>query len=727
MRFVSCKIAGFGKFVNTAFALDKNINCLFASNGWGKTTLAAFLECMLYGMDATRSRSVAENDRIRFEPWSGGVYGGSLTFLYRGESYRVERTFGKTASGDTARVYDKNNALCYAFGERAEKLGETLLRMNRESYRRIAHISRLSLSDTALPDDTKTRLLSAFNANTENGASGAMERLDAAERALRAKRRPAKGKLDELDDLIAIYSTRKADCLRDTASLEALTLETNADREKLNALKADEARLQAQAEALGKRNEQLARIATENGLRNKATEAETALANLKAFFGTIEPKEVNIQGIQNAVSEYYELTGNSPTDTDEERLERVRKETEAELLRGQIDELNQTIARYETEIAEAEKKTGAGTRSKPKKRKSTSAVALVIAFTLSIIGATFIDSIPALGYPLLSVGCIGILYAAVVTLRDTRVQKSRADKAILAEYHAALKKRDELFATLRDCATDSAEDRDTEKDTLRVEALKSGIEKYFQNFRFEARYDYRASLTILKERIAAYEAQERFLQDSTALLSALPTEQETAIPDGDPTTVKFELAQTQREKEDLIEKIARSEARISALQSTADELLSCEAELVRLHEEYARLDKRLLAIRTAKEILVKAKERLASRYLEPVERNLRAYSAFFEERKPIRFTANGLPVYEDNGIFRELDYYSAGEKGLAGFCTRLALLESVCEQGEPPVLLIDDPFAELDDAHLKKAKALLVKLAEKYQIVYFTCAQDRVL
>ena len=35
MRFISCHIAGFGKFVNRSFDLSQNIVLIKAENGWG--------------------------------------------------------------------------------------------------------------------------------------------------------------------------------------------------------------------------------------------------------------------------------------------------------------------------------------------------------------------------------------------------------------------------------------------------------------------------------------------------------------------------------------------------------------------------------------------------------------------------------------------------------------------------------------------------------------------
>ena len=48
-------------------------------------------------------------------------------------------------------------------------------------------------------------------------------------------------------------------------------------------------------------------------------------------------------------------------------------------------------------------------------------------------------------------------------------------------------------------------------------------------------------------------------------------------------------------------------------------------------------------------------------------------------------------------------------------------------QDEKPMLIMDDPFVNLDDRNMAGAKKFVEKISEKYQILYFTCSQNRVL
>ena len=183
MKLISCHILGFGKFVNSAMDLSAPVMFIRGENGCGKTTLADFLESMFYGIDGGRSKSVIENKRLKYEPWSGAKFGGALTFEYEGKTYRVERTFGKSASADTVTVYDENRMQCYLFGERAERLGETLFGVDRESFQSTAYFPQGALISDGVSAGIKEKLTTLLSANKkDNGSQQAMERLEKAER-----------------------------------------------------------------------------------------------------------------------------------------------------------------------------------------------------------------------------------------------------------------------------------------------------------------------------------------------------------------------------------------------------------------------------------------------------------------------------------------------------------------------------------------------------------------
>ena len=484
MRFVSCFVSGFGKLCNQSFDLSKDVVEIKAKNGGGKTTLAVFLESMLYGLESSRSRDLEENPRLKYEPWQGGGFGGSLTFMHAGKTYRIERKFGKTPSADSVKLYDKNNMPCYEFGENVANLGELLLGVNRETYKRSAYIPQGAILSNGLPDDAKARLIALLSVDgeKETGASGAIKRLDEAERKLRARRAPAKGKLDEIDKKLEELERAKTDCQR--------------------------------------------------------------------------------------------------------AAEEARKEREK-------------MAALQTTLAENEKRKQEPTN----KRGLMSLLFAAILLTVSFISFQT--------FPMLSAVSSVIGGVLLLTL-------------CLGKKHG--------------------ESQENGKDIGRWIAQRTRLELQTENLEKQA-YAY-----------ADYQA---------------------------------------------------------------------EAE--RLGEEKARLEKRLRAIRTAKELLIRARSNMASCYLAPVEEKYQEYAEILSktESETLRLTAEGQPIVEEKGSLKQVSHYSAGAQDLMGLCMRLALAETLFERGNPPVLVLDDPLVNLDDEATARAKRLLRHFSKKYQIVYFTCKEER--
>ena len=67
---------------------------------------------------------------------------------------------------------------------------------------------------------------------------------------------------------------------------------------------------------------------------------------------------------------------------------------------------------------------------------------------------------------------------------------------------------------------------------------------------------------------------------------------------------------------------------------------------------------------------------------------------------------------------------STGYRDLVGICLRVALVDVMYEK-EVPTIIMDDPFINLDDEKLRAGSAFLKEVAEKYQIIYFTCSNTR--
>ena len=134
MKLLSCHVENFGKLSDFSYIFEEDLNVLLAENGWGKSTLAAFLKVMFYGFEGENRRSEDGNERLRYKPWSGGTYGGSVTFSKGDREYRMHRSFGTRKKEDTFLLFDDATGL--PSSDFTENVGEELFGIDRASFTR---------------------------------------------------------------------------------------------------------------------------------------------------------------------------------------------------------------------------------------------------------------------------------------------------------------------------------------------------------------------------------------------------------------------------------------------------------------------------------------------------------------------------------------------------------------------------------------------------------------
>lgn len=750
MRILSCYIAGFGKFADKTFDFSVNPVVVKQDNGWGKTTLADFIRCMFYGHDAGRGKALENNERAKYAPWRGGSYGGSLTFLYGNKKYRVERSFGKTPAYDTTRIYDGNNMPTFEFGERGEKLGEILFGMDADGYRRSVYIPQGEISADGLPDTMKNRLLSLLNTGGVGGSS-AMEKLDEADRALRSKRRPAHGKLDEIDEKLRVLIERKAQ--RDYAVLQMENYRKEIARTE-NELVALQRRLQSVTQAIdreSRKNELAVKKRAFDDAQVAVLSAEREIASLNVFFSGVDPTTVNLDGISAAVSEYYEEK--AKLDETERKLARLQGEHQRFLtLNARKESCEKTLDGYDEIFDKKSGKRGAGTRRTPKyktvippKRKSNKWI-LTLGVLSAVAGALLFDGIRPLAITLLSLGLLGMAFVFLRVVPKTKKIASAeppeddgVDPALQEKYNEIATELDAVQAQLNELPPDLEKEYSSlteykEKCEKTQSARAQGIEKFLKNFKFDEIYDYRAAVATLRENAQRYARATENLSAQKARMQTLsdewtPNAEESrnALSGLDMSALQVQKSAAEAERESLSRTRATAVAQLETLQNQTD-ASDLDAEEAALLEERTRLEKRRRAVLAAKEILLRAKQNLAGRYLDPVEKGCRYYLRYFDPSATptLRLNADGVPSYEEGGMTREIGYYSEGERGLVGLCTRFAFADAVFQK-ETPALILDDPFVDLDDKKTEAAKKLVKELAKKYQIVYLTCKSERTL
>lgn len=156
MKIESIHVNNFGKLHDTDITFGAGINAICEDNGWGKSTLSAFLRAMFFGLEGDNKRDEISCERKRFAPWQGGAFGGSMIFNTDGHRYLVTRIFHDKAADDEFELRDADtNLISDAYSAR---LGEELFNINSESFMKTVFIEQNDAKSTGTTGDINAKL-----------------------------------------------------------------------------------------------------------------------------------------------------------------------------------------------------------------------------------------------------------------------------------------------------------------------------------------------------------------------------------------------------------------------------------------------------------------------------------------------------------------------------------------------------------------------------------------
>lgn len=226
----------------------------------------------------------------------------------------------------------------------------------------------------------------------------------------------------------------------------------------------------------------------------------------------------------------------------------------------------------------------------------------------------------------------------------------------------------------------------------------------------------------LREQIADLQAELEEFEQSHKIdeetKSVVVLQGEEAAVDAEIAELSSQLVKAQETENDLSDQI-------EALEETGDRLEPLEET----EKEYRR---KVRLYEDTVDYLTRAKELFLARYIGPLREGMLYYLSLIgadaSEAAPeaTDFTLDmdlGIRL-SHNGSLKESAFLSSGYQDLVAVCARLALVD-VLYRKEEPFLIMDDPFSNLDEAKTARAMALLEKLGQTRQIIYYTCHGSR--
>ncbi len=725
MKLIRCHIENFGKLSDFTYEFTEGCNTICEENGWGKSTLAAFLRVMLFGFRNEGKRDPIENERKRYTPWQKGVYGGELQFENDGKQYSVRRTFGSKAAEDEFQLTDSVTHL--PSEDFTEKLGEELFRIDAASFERTTFISQNDC-ETFVTDSINAKIGNlAENTDDINNFEKADRRLNDLLNAMSPSRKTGSIRRDK--DRITELKTqiRNGQDLKGTMdSIRARKEEVTGEREKL----AEElAELQTKQKELGVYKDRQAKKEKYLDLRAQLTERERLLKEAKSYFNGVIPAEEDLRKCLNQCNEAESIR----------RAMELSAQFVGEPSRGtqyeeQEVEYREKLARLKTleTVQQQEKRRILRERETGRKRRSVFGM-LGIVLLLGGIACFLLKQLIAGGI-LLALGIVALGAAWFASsgipgedaLENGEIGDLRAELERLEEEQRQNAKRQKLRQEERD--------RRYQEQKAQLEDLEKRIHSFFNHIGIlmedrpeeqlaellNHRRDYRNALQEYQNREQELKAFEK-VTDVPGLLALKAPEGEESLEN-----LTEEMKAVSAQMEERFRSIGSYQEQLSSLQESWDNVESMQDELENLQEETQEKLKQYELLGMTKKLLEDAKSSFTARYTEPVMEGFRKYYKILTgtECENYQMDANTkLQVIEGN-MPREIGYLSLGNRDLIGICMRMALVEAMYETTQP-FLILDDPFVNLDENRTKGAMRFLAEIAKEYQVIYFTCHGSR--
>lgn len=779
MRLINCHIENFGRLSGYDRDFEVGCNAIMASNGRGKSTLAAFIRVMFYGFEGEGKRRTGENERKRYEPWQGGVYGGRLTFSDGEKTYTIQRTFGSKSSEDTYELRDTaTNLLSDAY---SENIGEELFKVNSESYMRTAYIGQ---------NDVVTHTTDGINSMI-GGIADNTNDLDSYEKALGMlndllnKESPTRstGSLYKLEGEVTALRTRVRD---GSVILDSIhRLEDNMEESKEELARHNDTRKE-----LVHKQQELGAFKDRQALKNKydslveeCRERDDEVKVRRVAFPGEVPDMNELADMQQKAAEYagicesvvfhtltheqtdkladYDKKFGSGTPDMNETTDLIRK------LRDHDKSMSEDTAdKAELKVLESE----LDSVRKDKKRlpgAATVGMALILVAMIAAVASMILMPSNALRWVGVGVSAFILMAGVLITVFGLKKHKSDCEMDIkdIESEMAELKNRMENGERFRRSVMEQARvyldrygmaldpvsvtedlrylhtmadeylrlaDKKEEyaKASERKNRYKLELDRYLAGLCVVSDEDYVKTFSRLSMDLRSYDEAVARAAKSTERLKDFENKNDVEVlKDMELLKDDMSLEQINEELTEVTEQIDEIAGRIrnesDQHDALAEKLELWEEDQVSLGIKEKQLFEgkhRYKNIKNASKYLTLAKESITAKYMEPL---LTGFSKYYSSvtgtsADMYHIDANTNITVDELGGQRDTSLLSTGYQDLIGFCLRLALIDAMYED-EKPVLVLDDPFVNLDAERLRGAKRLMDTLAANYQMIYFTC------
>ena len=721
--------ASFGQLEQETLTLEPGLNIIEAPNEGGKSTWSAFIVAMFYGIDTTkRDKKGYLSEKTRYSPWSGVPMAGTIECIYEGRELILERS-GKRAgtpmSQFSARYKDTGEPVPNLTGD---TVGPILLGVEREVFVRSAFIRQSGLAIDGAPE-LERRIAALVSSGEEetsySEAAGRLKNWQNRRKHNRTGRIPElKAQLEQVEtDLRTVEQTREliAQCSLEREALEQRqqilqTMKTQWDQweRKVQLQKKEEVKVQMQQGQIER-----AQIVLEMNQFGSMPEEQT----LRDGLGLVSQMERLIQAQQEIQV--------SPS---EEEVEQPQEDIPA-VFEGKTPD----------EAWEEAQKAAETCRVLEKKSVFRPWLFAILCFlSFALIGTVIVLS---MGEPsittLIALCCAALLCAMLPVILLTWYRRRTAVLAeqfeILQRYRA---KTPEEILTQAVAYREAVARRDqlqTQAElAAQMEARQQAERLNVQQSLFQLVHSFAPEAHTLEEARAAlnrglqlWDARNRLdlrLDGLQQLYDAMPgntvDEESFALaspPELSREQVKSDLEQVQKQRTYVMERMAMAQGEQKA-QGDPDVLFAQREELL---GQIAQLEMEWEAIGLAQAALEEAHMELQARFSPALNQRAAQYLSLFtgEKYNEILLDRSFTAAVRSgtDSISRPAIGLSQGTMDQLYLAVRLAICELALPDKEHPPLILDDALINFDETRMQKALECICNIAEKWQVLLFTC------
>ena len=691
--------ATFGKLEHETLTLEPGLNIITAPNEWGKSTWCAFLLAMLYGLDTrVKSTKTTLADKERYQPWSGSPMSGRIDLNWNGRDITIERVTRRRVPLGEFQAYETASGLPVE-ELNAANCGAQLLGVEQTVYRRAGFIRFSDLPVTQ--DEALRRRLNALV--TTGDESGAADRLAAQLKDLRNKCRynksgllpQAEAQLEQLEQKLT--------------ELESLDIQSKKLRERIEDVKTWLKQLYNHQQALAyeKQASDAVRVAQ---ARDARLQAEETLNQMETQCASLPPRM--------------------------ETEEKVRE------LRAFRDQWNA--------IREEEREAPAQPQ-KPEMPNPFTGLTAEDARAMAREDAKQLTQLSGGKLPLvlMAVGIVGLLAAGVLVNLSAYAFAALAGAAGLASLFLGVRQyadgKRQTAAIVEKYGT-----ADWKQWTAPIAEYEQAVEDYSEDLKNyqEITSDLEVRLMVLRKRRDSLcglqepeevlefwqQAQRQWESCEQARREAVLAKQHfealsSMVRPVEKPAFQDNLTQNEAETARLLSECAaeqqRLQNRLGQYQGRM-EILGSPQELglqrKRVADRIARLEETYEALTIALETLSQARASLQRRFAPRItQRAQEILSALTENRYHSLTMGEDFSLQAGAGqedVLHDAIWRSDGTVDQLYLSLRLAVAEELTPEAP---LVLDDALVRFDDARMTQALKILRQMAEKKQVICFTC------